>query len=162
MSSAQFEISHTLGALDELTPAGYIVALQINYTTPKFMFQTYNKDWLEHYSKEGLVMSDPTVAWCFENTGHCRWSDLDDPGGVLKSAAKFGLTYGGIHSTEASGSRSMSGFARGDREFDDAEMQEIAKNVDLLHQLTLDKAQLDPETVEQLRNMSIMVTHPGS
>lgn len=162
MSSTQLEISRVLGDLKKLTPAGYVVGLQINYTAPRFMFQTYSKTWLDYYSQNGLVMSDPTVAWCFENIGSCRWSDLDDPAGVLDAAARHGLKYGAIYATESGDSRTMSGFARSDREFTDDEIEKMSALVEELHTMTLNKSELDPETVQLLIKMSIMVTHPGS
>lgn len=162
MSPTQAEISSILGELGPMTPAGYILGMHQQYTTTKFMFQTYKKTWLEYYSKNGLVMSDPTVAWCFENTGTLRWSDLDDPAGVMKAAADNGLSYGAIYATVDGGSRSMAGFARNDREFTDDEIDQMVVLVDRLHAATADQAQLSEETVKQLKNMSIMVTHPGS
>ena len=63
MTTAQFEISETLDQLNQLAPTGYALGIHIEYTTPKFMFQTYPKAWLDYYSSNGLVMSDPMVAW---------------------------------------------------------------------------------------------------
>ncbi len=162
MSSTQVEISEVLGELNGMAPAGYAVGVHIQYTTTKFLFQTYKKEWLDHYSRNGLVMSDPIVAWCFENTGHCRWSDLDDPGGVLKSAAEHGMKFGVVMAIELGGSRSMAGFARNDHEFTDAEIDTITQHFENLHMSTADEAQLSAETIQQLKNMSILVTHPGS
>ncbi len=162
MSQTQVEISSILEELGKLTPRGYVLGMHQQYTTTKFMFQTYQRTWLDYYSQNGLVMSDPTVAWCFENTGTLRWSDLEDPAGVMNAAAEHGMPYGAIYATVAGGSRSMAGFARDDREFTDAEITQMQELVDILHEATADKAKLPPETIEQLKKMSIMVTHPGS
>jgi LuxR family transcriptional regulator len=161
MSPTQVEISSVLADLAKLTPCGYILGVHQQYTTTKFMFQTYDRTWLEYYSMNGLVMSDPTVAWCFENTGTLRWSDLEDPAGVLKAAADHGMPYGAIYATVAGGSRTMAGFARADREFTDSEIDQLRKLVDIVHDATADQAKLSPSTIEQLKKMSIMVTHPG-
>ncbi len=67
-----------IARLDALCPAGYAMALHISYTTPKFLFQAYDSDWMEQYSKQGLVLKDPTVKWGFENTGTINWRDLKD------------------------------------------------------------------------------------
>lgn len=162
MSPTQVEISEVLGQLKELAPAGYALGFHIQYTTTKFLFQTYKKEWLDYYSQNGLVMSDPIVAWCFENTGACRWSDLQDTEGVLKEAAKHGMKFGIVYATESGRSRSMGGFARSDRDFTDEEIRTISVAFDALHADTADQAELADETVQQLKKMSVMVTHPGS
>ena len=162
MSQTQLEISKTLNELREMSPDGYAVALHLQYTTSKFLFQTYKKEWLDYYSQNGLVMSDPTVLWSFENTGTIRWSDLDDPAGVLDRAADHGFNYGVSIAIDTGETRSMAGFARNDREFTNEETTKMAAIVEELHVDTADQAQLSPETVKQLKNMSILVTHPGS
>ena len=162
MCPNRVEISETLGELKELAPAGYALGFHVQFTTTKFLFQTYKKEWLDFYSQQGLVMADPIVAWCFENTGKLRWSELHDPEGVLNKAADYGLAYGMVCATEAVGSRSMGGFARSDREFTDAEMDQIFESFEKLHVATADQASLTDDTVQQLKKMSVMVTHPGS
>jgi LuxR family transcriptional regulator len=107
-------------------------------------------------------MSDPMVAWGFENIGTCRWSALDDPAGVMQKAAEFGMPYGIVCASKAGESLSICGFARADREFSDDEIAEISGKIDYLHKSTADQAHLPPETSQELKNMSILVTHPGS
>lgn len=162
MSATQFKISETLGELNKLAPTGYALGIHIEYTTPKFMFQTYPKAWLDYYSSNGLIMSDPMVAWAFQEVGSRRWSDLDDPAGVMEKAAEYGMTYGVVVSAASEDSRTICGFANADREFSDDEIAAIEQSVRSIHDNTADTAQLDAETVEQLKKMSIMVTHPGS
>lgn len=162
MSTSQLEISQVLGELNKLAPAGYALGFHIQYTTPKFMFQTYKKEWLEYYSQNGLLMSDPMVAWGFEQAGACRWSGLQDPAGVLVKAAEYGMRFGIVCASDSDGSRSIGGFSREDREFTDLEISTITAAVDDLHANTADQAQLSDETIEQLKKMSVMVTHPGS
>ncbi|MEL6840165.1 MAG: autoinducer binding domain-containing protein [Pseudomonadota bacterium] len=168
MSSTQVGISEILGELHEYSPAGYAIGLQINYTTPKFMFQTYSKEWLDIYAEKGLLMSDPTLAWGFENVGVTRWAALSDQdhAGVLKLAAeydiKFGITCAEETIAKADGIRSVGSFARNDRDFTDGEVAEIMSRFKTLHTATETQAQLSPDVVEQLRKMSILVTHPGS
>jgi LuxR family transcriptional regulator, quorum-sensing system regulator SdiA len=124
------------------------------------MFQTYPKIWLDYYSRNGMIMSDPTVAWGFENAGTARWSELDDPAGVMQKAAEFGLAHGAVIVALSDNDRSICGFAKNAAEFTDAEIAELAENVAALHALTADLSRLAPETVAQLRKMSIMVMHP--
>ncbi|MEJ8560898.1 autoinducer binding domain-containing protein [Yoonia sp. GPGPB17] len=162
MSSTQFEISETLGKLHEIAPAGYALGFHVEYTTPKFVFQTYPKAWLDYYSSNGLIMSDPMVAWGFEFTGSQKWSDLEDPAGVMQKAADYGMKYGVVIAVASDDSRSIGGFAHPDREFTDEETAQIEAMVISIHDNTADTAQLDEGTVEQLKKMSVMVTHPGS
>jgi LuxR family transcriptional regulator len=158
----QLQITSILGRFNGLAPDGYAIGLNIAYTTPRFMFQTYPKTWLDYYSGNGLIMSDPIVAWGFENAGTARWSELDDPAGVMAKAAEFGLAHGAVIVALSNDDRSICGFAKNAAEFTDAEIAELAENVAALHALTADLLQLAPETVAQLRKMSIMVTHPES
>ncbi|MFG5380314.1 MULTISPECIES: autoinducer binding domain-containing protein [unclassified Yoonia] len=132
------------------------------------MFQTYSKEWLDFYSQRGLLMLDPTLAWGFENTGAVRWDALkdNDPAGVMKLADEHGIKHGITCAQETEGAkdgiRSIGSFAREDRDFTDQEVATISARFDMLHAATDGQAQLSPETVQQLKNMSIMVTHPGS
>ena len=162
MAATQYEISRLLGELRTLAPAGYALGFHIAYTTPKFMFQTYPKEWLDYYSSNGLVMNDPMVAWGFENTGAKRWSALADPAGVMKAAADHGIPYGVVVTVASNDSRSICGFGKADAEFTDDEIASIEAAVQAIHDETADTAMLDDDTVAQLKKMSIMVTHPGS
>jgi LuxR family transcriptional regulator len=157
-----FALSETLGEFKERSGSGYAMGLHISFTTPTYFFQSYPRPWLEYYSQAGLLMNDPTVSWCFENTGTCRWSDLEDPANILGQAAEYGMKYGMLYATTTGGSHSMSGFARPDREFTDEEIAELVERFEALHVATKDQKALTPSTVEQLKKMSIIVTHPGS
>ncbi len=162
MTVGEFELSKVLGEFKDRSASGYAMGLHIQFTTPAYFFQSYPQEWLEYYSKSGLLVQDPTVSWCFENTGVCRWSDLDDPAGVLPQAAEYGMKYGALYATNSGGSHSMSGFARPDREFTDEEIAELVERFEAMHLATIDKEALSASTVEQLKKMSIIVTHPGS
>lgn len=161
MSPARFDLSKVLKEFKLRAPSGYALGLHVTFTTPAYFFQSYPRAWTDHYTTSGYLMHDPTVLWCFENTGICRWSDLPDPQGVLTQAAGFGMAYGIVYATQALGSLSMSGFARPDREFDDAEIAALVAQFDELHRATADQAALPAEIVLQLKKMSILVSHPG-
>ena len=92
----QDTIQDKLGKLKEAAPAGYALAMHVRFTAPTFLFQTYDRKWLDYYSQNGLVMSDPTVHWGFENRGFVLWSDLvaSDTAKVMEQAATYGLNYG--------------------------------------------------------------------
>ena len=143
------------------SPAGFAIGLHIQYTTPRYFFQSYSKDWLDAYSAKGFVMYDPIVHWGFSNEGFVRWSDLasQDPLGVLKEAAKYGMPYGMAASVVRNSSRSIAGFSRGDREMTDLEMTSIYKDLRALHDETIGMIALSPEIHSTLRQMSIYLTH---
>lgn len=162
MATISTSVSETLGALHQIAPAGYALGVHVEYTTPKFVFQTYPKAWLDYYSSNGLIMRDPMVAWGFENTGFARWSTLDDAAGVLKLAGEYGMTFGAVTAVTSEDSRSIGGFAHPDREFTEDEMQTLLNGVQALHDATADAAELDEDTIQHLKKMSVMVTHPGS
>lgn len=162
MARDEFELSRVLAEFSERAASGFAMGLHISFTTPAYFFQSYPRPWLEHYSQAGLLMQDPTVSWCFENTGVCRWSDMDDPAGVLAQAAEYGMKYGIVYATTSGGSHSMSGFARPDREYNEEEIEELVTRFEAMHQATIDQKALSAATVEQLKKMSVIVTHPGS
>ena len=146
-----------------MSPAGYALALHIHFTTPTFLLQTYPKAWTDYYSQNGLVMSDPTVAWGFENTGTVLWSDLADASNpVLKASADHGLVYGVTCAVETGKSRSLCSFSRSDREFTDGESADLADHVAELHRLTDGLGAFSPIAAEKLRGMSVRLTHPGT
>ncbi|MFT5650738.1 MAG: LuxR family transcriptional regulator [Yoonia sp.] len=159
--SAQLEIRKLLGEMKQIATAGFALALHVRFTTPTFLFQTYEKDWLNYYSQNGFVMSDPTVAWGFENTGAVKWSELakQDTMNVLKKAAEFGLKFGMTCGVEVDGSRSIGSFSRTDREFDAAETKSLVGLMGTLHTLTANVETISPETSAALRTMSVQFTH---
>ena len=162
MPLSDMNLSEALGEFKDRSPSGYAMGLHIKFTTPAYFFQSYPRAWLEYYSQAGLLLNDPTVSWCFENTGFQRWSDRDDPAGVLLREAEYGMAYGVSYATDTGGSLSMCGFTRPDREFNDAEIAELADRFEAMHVATQDQSALPADTLEQLKKMSIMVTHPGS
>ncbi len=153
--------SKILSRLRTRSPAGFAIALHVEFTTPKYLFQSYDKAWLDHYSSQGLVMRDPTVHWGFENTGTIRWSALaaDDPAGVLEQAAKYGLLYGLTVAVNTKGSRSIASFSRSDREMTDLDIAAIGTDVKALHAITFGAQDFTPDMHETLRQMSIYLTH---
>jgi len=157
----QVEIRDILADLRDVATGGYALAFHVRFSTPTFLFQTYPKKWLDYYSQNGLVLSDPTVAWGFQNLGAVQWAALknDDPKGVLAKASEFGLNFGMTCAVEVDGSRSIGSFARPDRDFDDAEQAFLVQKIDELHDLTANIKALAPETNKALRLMSVQFTH---
>ena len=106
-------------------------------------------------------MSDPTVAWGFENVGAISWSDLSSAGskGVLKSASQYGVNFGTTCALEVEGSRSIGSFARADREFTAQEQKILSETMGNLHAAMTNLKTLSPETATTLRMMSVQLTH---
>lgn len=155
----QDRISALLRKLRAASPAGFAVALHVRFTSPRYLFQSYAKDWLDTYSREGLVLHDPVVRWGFANDGTIRWRDLDDPQGVMKRAAAFGLNHGAVIAFVRDGTRSMAGFARSDRDLTDAEIIGLQHILEDLHDLTGGVETLSPAVHMTLKQMSIYLTH---
>ena len=94
-----------------------------------------------------------------QNVGRVRWSDLEalDTDGVMEEAKDFGLMNGLAVSVLISGSRSIAGFARADREFEETEAQDLEGILARLHQATIDP--LSKSDRQALTELSIKLTH---
>lgn len=155
----QDRISVLLTQLHSASPAGFAIALHVRFTAPRYLFQSYAKEWLDTYSHEGLVLHDPVVRWGFGNEGAVRWSALEDPAGVLDRAAAHGLRYGAVIAFVHDASRTMAGFARGDRELSDNEIASLGSTLAELHDLTRSIEAFSPDVHRTLKQMSIYLTH---
>lgn len=124
-----------LAKLNKLAPLGYALGLHIRFASASIMVQTYDPQWINVYTTKGYMMCDPLVSWGFGNEGAIRWSaiDIPDPHKILEQAASYGLKYGIAVSHGPTSSRTIGGFARGDREFTDEEITAITEIVHLLH-----------------------------
>jgi LuxR family transcriptional regulator len=154
-------IAALLQDLDQRSPAGFAIALHIRFTTPTYLFQTYPRRWMDHYSAAGLVVHDPLVRWGLQNVGRKRWSDLEaiDSNGVLEQAKDYGLMNGVTVAVLIAGSRTIAGFARADREYDDTEMQELEELITRLHHETIGLGHLSARDQRALTELSIKLTH---
>ena len=157
------EATEVLEALEGLSPAGFAIAFHVRLTAPDFLFQTYPKPWIDTYSEKGYVMADPIVRWGFTETGWIRWSDLAemDDLDILPQSRAYGMTYGVAIAIETDGSRSIAGFARGDREFTDADIAVLSRHVERLHALTETKQGMSDDMREELHRLSVRMTHPA-
>ncbi|MEJ6709031.1 MAG: autoinducer binding domain-containing protein [Amylibacter sp.] len=142
-----------LRQLEELAPAGYVLGLHIRYNSATLMFRTYPEAWMNVYTQNGYMMTDPLVAWGVANQGCSRWSALTvpDPNNVLKQAREFDLNYGIAVSCGLETSRTIGGFARSDREFTDQEIQDVHDIVLHMHRETAPDVSLTPPQVAALR-----------
>lgn len=149
-------INHWLGLLKEKAPAGYAMGLHMKFNAPTLMFQAYPIEWVNHYDDNGYFPNDPTIVWAFSNRGSCRWGDLldIDPCGVITDAAKFGITYGCTLSVEQNGNHSIASFARNDREFTDAEIDEITEIFTTIHNEEVDTVELNEKQKMLLKELA--------
>ncbi len=161
--SEPVDIPQQLAALMDLAPAGFAIALHVRFTSPLYLFQTYPDDWLAEYSRDGLVMRDPTVAWGFAHVGTTDWAALGgpaEPDGVMARAAAHGLRHGITVSLLRDGSRSLASFARSDRPFDAEEVAAIEEAAVALHDATASAQPLSADSREAIRRLSVAFTHP--
>lgn len=144
------------------SPCGFAAAFQVTFTTSRYLFQTYDEEWMNYYSRMGLVLKDPAVRWGFSNDGIASWADLQklDHHGVFDKAAEFGLKYWAVTATSDGGSKSIGAFARSDRDFTDEEREQLFTDFQSLHRLTLQGPEAEPEFGEMLLDLSIRHTHP--
>ncbi len=153
-------IAALLHEIDRLSPAGFAIALHIQFTTPTYMFQTYPRRWLDHYTATGMILHDPVVRWGMQNSGRIRWADLEamDSDGVMEEARNFGLMNGAAIAFVHQGSRSIGGFARAARDHDEEELEELEELLRALHDATVGTRDLSARDKRALTELSIKLT----
>jgi LuxR family transcriptional regulator len=144
-----------------VAPAGFAIALHVRFTTPTYMFQTYPAAWIEEYTRSGFLMADPSLQWNFSNEGAMPWADLEaqDHAGLFARAAEHGLRHGMAVSLLSGGTRSMAGFARSDRPFEPAEVEELQARMAALHEATASGAALPRQVETEVQKLGIDFTH---
>ena len=135
--------------------------MHFHFASPRYLLVSYGKSWTRYYSENGFVLKDPTVLWALRSEGTTRWSDLaeNDSAGVLRTAKEFGLAYGLATSVHAHGRKSLGGFAREDREFTEAEAENMLALFGELHTATVDVQDFSEEVSLSLQEMSVQLTH---
>ncbi len=159
--SNRASIAALLHDFDRRSPSGFAIALHISFSAPRYMFQTYAQRWLDHYNAGGLLLRDPVVQWGMQNLGRRRWSELEtlDTERVFDEARDYGLMNGVAISVYGSGTRSIGGFARADREYEDLELDEMEALLHTLHDETTTLHTLSEADREALTALSIRLTH---
>jgi LuxR family transcriptional regulator len=154
-------VASLLHGLDERSPEGCAIGLHISFTTPRYMFQSYSKRWMDQYSALGLLVQDPTVHWGMNNVGWVSWRDLEaiDEHGVLARAKGYGLMNGVTLSTLKNGSRSIASFARSDRDYELEEIAELEMIFIDLHEATASDEALTDDDRLALKDLSVRLTH---
>jgi LuxR family transcriptional regulator, quorum-sensing system regulator SdiA len=148
-----------LAQLSDLAPKGYALGLHIRFASAHLMIQTYDPRWTEIYTERGYMLADPMVFWGFGNDGAIRWSEIDlpDPHGILDQARSHGLTYGVAVAFGPTASRTIGGFARADREYNDDEIARISEIVEKLH-----IASEPPEQLTSAQRMALRLIARGN
>ncbi len=156
----QHSIEDQLALLTPLAPAGYALVLHLKFAGPTFLLQTYDQAWRDHYTNNGLVVSDPIIRWGYANRGVTTWAALeaDDEVGVLKQAADYGLTHGLACSVGNETEFSFAGFAHQDRPFTDDESKTLCEITQRIHDLTYNLQSLSPQTADAMKSLSIHYT----
>ncbi len=151
--SVRYAFDLDLYELSLLSPAGYFVGLHIRFAAPLITFQSYSRDWVDHYTEQAYALRDPMVAWGFSTTGTTRWSEITipDPFEIFRQAAEFGMVYGMSVACGVIGSRTIAGAARPDREFNDDEIGRFGTIVKRLHEMTEPPGSLTKAQIEALR-----------
>jgi LuxR family transcriptional regulator, quorum-sensing system regulator SdiA len=151
------QVKDKLKALSKLSDTGYMLAVHIRYTRPTLMYTTYPEVWLEHYGGTGMMMVDPVVRWAMaEDTpeGHALWNDLavDDPSGVVVSAAAHGLKNGISFAVGPITSRTIGSVTR-NAPFSDSDITHARALINDIHDLTAALEDMDTDTQEALRKL---------
>ena len=149
-----------LGPLTEmfqtLAPAGFYAALRVNYAFPAFEINKLPCEWVETYSRRGLVVHDPVMRWIYANSGILRWDELalPDPEQVLDLAQSVGLRYGltiSINRPCDKGQRSYASLFRADREFTPLEIGRAELTLLAAHEEAGAPSGITPASLEALR-----------
>lgn len=159
MTNATVSLVEHVNELLTNSPSGFALAFHISFTTPRLLIQKYEPEWVKYYSENGLIMSDPTVLWGFENDGVRKWSELEqiDSAGVLKLAKDYEMNFGLTCALTLNETRTIGSFARPDREFDDDEVQALQTALFEMHKLTDDAEPIDEKTRSKLEDLAVQI-----
>jgi LuxR family transcriptional regulator len=145
--------------IEQISPAGFYVAIRVGFSFPEEELNELPENWVEFYTTHGLVVHDPAMKWVYSNTGAVRFSEitLPDPHQVREREAVFGLGHGAAVSilTQADrGRRTYGLFFRSDREFDQSDLQELQQIVTRLHSGVEVEATLTAAEIQALKLQS--------
>lgn len=137
-----------------IAPAGHYAAVRLGFFSPEEELNTFDPDWIDHYTINGLALHDPLMRWVYSGSGARRWSalPLPDPMRVLDAYAAFGMPFGAVvcvTADEARPRRTFGYFARPDRDMTDAELSDLETTLRALHfgdtveEIGLTRAQAD-------------------
>lgn len=139
-----------------MASTGYYIALRIGFAFPKEEVNALPPAWVEEYTRESYMMSDPVLRWIYDSEGLCRWSAIPfpDPRGILPAARLHGLVHGvavSLRDPAPAGQRSFGSFARPDREFTDLEARALLAYVRARHEALAPPRNITAAELEALR-----------
>ncbi len=139
-----------------IAPAGYYVALRIGFAFPVDERNEFPADWVEYYTRNGLMLRDPVVRWAYDNSGSVRWNDIiaTDTFGVFTNAQRYGLNFGAViccATDYPKEQRSYGTFARADRELTNEEISVLTTHLKRLHDASIAPSNLTGAELEALR-----------
>ncbi len=145
--------------IDQISPAGFYVAIRVGFSFPEEELNELPENWVEFYTTHGLVVHDPAMKWVYANTGGVRFSDLvlPDPQQVRERAAVFGLSHGAAISVKTAadrGRRSYGLFFRADRDFEQDDLADLHRIVTKLHDGVEIESALTTAEIEALKLQS--------
>ena len=147
-------VAALLGRLQALCDTGFALAVHIRYTRPALLYQTYDREWADHYSEKGYMLSDPTVHWGLAHVGAMDWDQLadQDPEGIIQAARDHGLHNGWTYATGPATSRSLGSMTRS-TPFTPAQHADICTIIDNIHTQTDGFEAFTGDVQEALRNL---------
>ena len=119
-------ISEDFDRIRELSPPGFVLALNVRWRGPEYLHSEFPEEWREIYESKNYFMFDPIYYWTMINTGRVRWSEvgLPDPHKISQKAAGHGLSYGATFCQKLDGTKSFLSTAHSEREFTIGEMDD--------------------------------------
>ena len=144
----------SLSALQALAPAGYYLGLRILFAFPAAEVNELPAAWLNLYARERYFLADPALRWSLDYNGAIRWRDLsgNDPARMTQVSADYGMRYGAVAAIrEPSGLRSYGLFYRDDRDYSDAELEQLARFIAHRHRGVASTLQLTRAEIAVLK-----------
>jgi LuxR family transcriptional regulator len=144
--------------LTKLAPVGHYLAIRVGFAFPLEEVNALPQTWIDFYTSQAFLLSDPVVRWAHTHEGVSRWSDFKgrDPAGVIAAARNHGIHFGAAASLlekEAGRQRSFGIFLRSDREFLDHELQELWRYLQARHNVFSAPKSLTVAEIEALRRV---------
>lgn len=120
-------VDEQLKRIWEIAPAGFVMALDINWGGPTYAHFEFPDEWRDRYYNNNYFILDPVFYYTMTRRGRKRWSELrlPDPARIFEKAKEYNLNFGAVFSLRHDRTRSFITTARQDREFTDAELDEI-------------------------------------
>jgi LuxR family transcriptional regulator, quorum-sensing system regulator SdiA len=150
--SRMHETERLFDGLRLISPFGYSARLHIRFAAPLLFRRTHSKIWTTRYDKNAFAMRDPRIFWGLNGCGTIRWSEIEfpDPFHILKRAKEYGMYFGAAASCGPITSRSIVVVSRQDREFADAEIEELQVLTHALHEICEPPSELTSCQIEAL------------